>query len=86
MQKFLVNQGPILAFIERTNSVVTERDFFPFPVDDEKNFALFLVLLESPEDVAKLVSFFVCFFPIFCYKCISFLDDWQTKFTWRQQS
>lgn len=62
MQEFLVNQGPILAFIERTNSVVTERDLFPFPVDNEKNFALFLVLLESPEDVAKLVSFFVCFF------------------------
>ncbi|EFX80036.1 hypothetical protein DAPPUDRAFT_319088 [Daphnia pulex] len=47
---------PILTFIERTNSVVTERDFFPFPVDDEKNFALFLVLLESPEDVAKLMT------------------------------
>ncbi|KAK4015180.1 hypothetical protein OUZ56_030167 [Daphnia magna] len=56
MQEFLVNQGPILAFIERTNSVVTERDLFPFPVDDEKNFALFLVLLESPEDVAKLMT------------------------------
>ncbi|KAI9565195.1 hypothetical protein GHT06_008975 [Daphnia sinensis] len=31
----LVNQGPILAFIKKTNSVATERDFFPFPVDDE---------------------------------------------------
>ncbi|KZS08297.1 Uncharacterized protein APZ42_027772 [Daphnia magna] len=56
MQELLVNQSPILVFIERTNSVATERDFFPFPVDDEKNFALFLVLLENPEDVVKLFT------------------------------
>ena len=58
MQELLINVGPILAFIERTNSVAMERDIFPFPVNDEKIFALFLVLLESPEDVAKLVSQF----------------------------